>query len=32
LLYAYQPKWKREESTADKEEAPQYNDKKINTA
>jgi GcrA cell cycle regulator len=33
LLYAYQPKGKREEPTTDKdEEAPQYIDKKINTA
>ena len=33
LLYAYQPKGKREEATTDKEEeAPQYIDKKINTA
>ena len=33
LLYAYQPKGKREQSVTDKEdEAPQYNDKKINTA
>ena len=33
LLYAYQPKGRREESVADKdEEAPQYIDKKINTA
>jgi len=33
LLYAYQPKGRREEPVADKdEEAPQYIDKKINTA
>ena len=33
LLYAYQPKGKREEPVVDKdEEAPQYIDKKINTA
>ena len=33
LLYAYQPKGKREEPATDKdEEAPQYIDKKINTA
>jgi GcrA cell cycle regulator len=33
LLYAYQPKGRREEPTTDKaEEAPQYNEKKINTA
>jgi GcrA cell cycle regulator len=33
LLYAYQPKGKREEPTTDKdEEAPQYNEKKANTA
>ena len=33
LLYAYQPKGKREEPVAEKdEEAPQYIDKKINTA
>ena len=33
LLYAYQPKGKREESVSDKdEETPQYIDKKINTA
>ena len=33
LLYAYQPKGKKEEPVADKdEEAPQYTDKKINTA
>ena len=33
LLYAYQPKGKKEEPTADKqEEAPQYIEKKINTA
>ena len=33
LLYAYQPKGKKEEPVADKdEEAPQYIDKKINTA
>ena len=33
LLYAYQPKGKREEPTADKEEeVPQYIEKKINTA
>ena len=33
LLYAYQPKGRKEESVADKdEEAPQYIDKKINTA
>jgi len=33
LLYAYQPKGKREEPNSDKEEdAPQYNDKKVNTA
>jgi GcrA cell cycle regulator len=33
LLYAYQPKGRKEEPVADKdEEAAQYNDKKINTA
>jgi len=33
LLYAYQPKGRREEPVADKdEESPQYIDKKINTA
>ena len=33
LLYAYQPKGKREELTNDKEEeAPQYIEKKVNTA
>ena len=33
LLYAYQPKGKKEDPMADKdEEAPQYIDKKINTA
>ena len=33
LLYAYQPKGKREEPTTDKEEeAREYNDKKVNTA
>jgi GcrA cell cycle regulator len=33
LLYAYQPKGKKEEPVSDKdEEAPQYIDKKINTA
>ena len=33
LLYAYQPKGKKEEPTTnDKEEMPQYNEKKINTA
>ena len=33
LLYAYQPKGKKEEPTNDKEEeAPQYTEKKINTA
>ena len=33
LLYAYQPKGKKEEPTTDKEEeATQYNNKKINTA
>ena len=33
LLYAYQPKGKKEEPVADKdEETPQYIDKKINTA
>ena len=33
LLYAYQPKGRKEEAVADKdEEAPQYIDKKINTA
>ena len=33
LLYAYQPKGRKEEPAADKdEEAPQYTDKKINTA
>jgi len=33
LLYAYQPKGRKEEPVADKdEEAPQYVDKKINTA
>jgi GcrA cell cycle regulator len=33
LLYAYQPKGRKEEPVVDKdEEAPQYTDKKINTA
>ena len=33
LLYAYQPKGRREEPTTEKEEeAPQYTEKKINTA
>jgi GcrA cell cycle regulator len=33
LLYAYQPKGKREEPITDKEEeAPQYNEKKVNNA
>mgnify|MGYP002004038467 FL=1 len=33
LLYAYQPKGRKEEPNTDKEEeAPQYIDKKINTA
>ena len=33
LLYAYQPKGRREEPNTDKEEdTPQYNEKKINTA
>ena len=33
LLYAYQPKGRKEELVTDKdEETPQYNDKKINTA
>jgi GcrA cell cycle regulator len=32
LLYAYQPKGKREEPTTEKEEVPQYIDKKSNTA
>ncbi|MDC1280287.1 GcrA family cell cycle regulator [Pelagibacteraceae bacterium] len=32
LLYAYQPKGKREESTDKDEEVPQYVEKKINTA
>ena len=33
LLYAYQPKGKREETTSDKdEEATQYTEKKVNTA
>ena len=32
LLYAYQPKGKKEEPTDKDEEAPQYIDKKINTA
>ena len=33
LLYAYQPKGRKEEPTTDKEEeAPQYIDKKVNTA
>ena len=32
LLYAYQPKGKREEPTASKEEVTQYGEKKINTA
>ena len=33
LLYAYQPKGRKEESVADKdEETPKYIDKKINTA
>ena len=31
LLYAYQPKGKREEPTDKNEEVPQYNEKKINT-
>jgi GcrA cell cycle regulator len=32
LLYAYQPKGRKEEPVVDKdEEAPQYIDKKINT-
>ena len=32
LLYAYQPKGRREEPTTDKEEASEYVEKKINTA
>ena len=32
LLYAYQPKGRKEEPTTDKEEVPQYIEKKINTA
>ena len=32
LLYAYQPKGKREEPTDKEQEAPHYNDKKVNTA
>ena len=32
LLYAYQPKGKKEESTEKDEEIPQYVDKKVNTA
>jgi GcrA cell cycle regulator len=32
LLYAYQPKGKREEPTDKEEEAPQYAEKKVNTA
>ena len=33
LLYAYQPKGRKEEPIADKEEeTPQYNEKKVNTA
>ena len=32
LLYAYQPKGRKEELTSDKEEVPQYIEKKINTA
>ena len=32
LLYAYQPKGRKEDPTTDKEEAPQYAEKKINTA
>ena len=33
LLYAYQPKGKKEEPVTDKEdETPQYNEKKVNTA
>ena len=33
LLYAYQPKGRREETTTDKEEdVPQYNEKKVNNA
>jgi len=32
LLYAYQPKGRKEEPTNKEEEAPQYNQKKINTA
>jgi|TARA_B110000238_G_scaffold192012_1_gene226826 GcrA cell cycle regulator len=33
LLYAYQPKGRKEDPTTDKEEeAPQYNEKKVNTA
>ena len=31
LLYAYQPKGKREESTNNAEEVPQYTNKKVNT-
>ena len=32
LLYAYQPKGKREEVTNNKEDIPQYTEKKVNTA
>ena len=32
LLYAYQPKGKREESSSNKDEVPEYIEKKINTA
>ena len=32
LLYAYQPKGKKEDATEKDEEVPQYNDKKSNTA
>ena len=32
LLYAYQPKGKREDTASFKEEAPQYIEKKIKTA
>ena len=32
LLYAYQPKGRKEDPTTDKEEAPQYAEKKFNTA
>ena len=32
LLYAYQPKGRKEETNSDKEEMPQYAEKKINTA